>query len=571
MSSIENKVNEVVWAHGIAHAAKIEQRMGKPSFEAYTNIATQQTTIRYNPAFALSKAARRFAAGKNVQAPLETCIRDVTSHECGHIPNSKRRACPGTVDDHEAHFYEPIAQVLGKAGKLAAVDAVSNMAEDLIDNTLLAQGAHAGLSLFYADVAESIGWQPAYEAYMRMQLYAWGDSLDHKLLTPHMAKNPEITKAAQSFIRWMERSSGKGRRMGGQEVAAYFADKSNWGDIASAFTQAILPLVPKQLDIPRCGFGKRMEKEMRDPSTRERLARKRYGQGQAAPSWMDRVESLDAVYSSLARQIDVRVEEPRKATSLPLVPFQHEPFDPEEHALSRVDFRRPMVVPEAETPFGIPGFSFGVPRHYIEKPMMVKKGMTSFPEFKCGYLDCSGSMREGIPNPEERGSTIFIPWGDQSKYHYTCRTWYGIVEYLARQGILPNVHITLGVFSSSSAVRHGLEEAKQQLFSPQFGITAMDREAMDELFGSGKSVFFTVSDGDIGNWSDVKKEFIARANGHYYFHIQLGPHTRMTEDLKRAGLPVYTVKSGTDFEQLAIDLTSRAYQSYIDQSLELRR
>ncbi len=566
--TIESVVNEVLCDHGILRTAHVEQVKRKPSFEAFTDLSTRQATVRYDPDFVLSRRARVFARKKNVAQPLETCVRDVAKHECGHVPNRKRRACPGTVDEHEEYFYEPIAAVLRAKGKLEALDGVCNLAQDLIDNTLLARGEHAGLSLFYHDVAESVGWQPAYEAYMRVQLYFWGDSQDHKLLTFHFKNNEDVRMATQSFIRTIERVSGKGKRLAHEEIAAYVANKECWTVFATEFAKALEPLLPPQPNLPMCGFGKQMKKEMQDPANRERFARRRYEQGKSAPSWMEQEESLDAVYSALARQIQVKVESPRKATSFPVVPYQHAPFDPEEHEISRVNFKKPLLVPEQDTPFGIPGFSFGVPQHFIEKPLLVKKGITSFPEFKCAYVDCSGTMQEGLPVESGAGSMVFIPWGDKSKYHYVCKTWYGIVEYLGRQGILPNVNVSLGTFSSTSAVRHGLEASKKLLFNPQWGNTNIDVNAIDELLLGSKSVFFTVSDGGVQNWNVIKTDFIARAKNHFYFHIQLGKHTEMTRDLKKAGLAVYTVNTGEDFERLAIDLTHNAYQSYMDETLE---
>ncbi len=567
----EQIARKVLEEHGIMKGVKVEEAPLKPSFEAFTDLRNSQTTLRYNPEFNISRRARKFAGKKRVAKPLEKCVRDVTAHECGHITNRKRKACPETLEEHEEHFYNPIGRILKKKGKLGSVDSITNLVEDLIDNTLLAQGEHAGLTLFYDDVARTKGWGPAYEAYMHIQMYSWGDSLDRKLLTPYYTNNSEVIKAVQEFLGKLKGLVGKEKRLTHEEIANYFSQKKNWKIVAEEFTKAIEPLIPPQIDIPMCGFGKEMEKAMKDPSNRERFARKHYEKGSERPSWMSKEEALDAVYSSMAREIQVLVDSLRKATSLPIIPFQYEPFDVEEHELKDVNFRKPLIVPERETAFGLEGLSFGVPEQYIERPLMVKKGITSFPEFKCAYIDSSDTMRYGIINPEDSGSEVFIPWGDNSRYHYLCKAWYGIIEYLARQQILPNVNVTLGSFSTSSRVKQGLDEAKNLLFNPEFGMTNMDNEAVNQLINGGKSVFFTVSDGEVSNWDSVKQAFIDKAKEHYYFHIQIGPHTAMTKDLGRAKLPVYTVSKGEDLERMAIDLTSKAYQSYIDEALELAR
>jgi hypothetical protein len=571
IETIERLAQEVLAQHGINKNAKVEETIQKPSFEAFTDQHTEQTTLRYNPKFTLPSGSASFARKKNVTQPLETCVKHIMKHECGHVRNNQRQGCPETIDDYEESFYEPIAAVLARKNKLHALDSVCNLALDYIDNTLMAQGAHAGLSLFYKDVAATIGWQPAFEAYMRMQLRTWGDIPDKKLLTKHYSKNQDVIRATQAFLNVMKKSAGVAPQS--SEMREYLANKMNWKTIATEFAKAIEPLIPEQSPfmIPMCAFGKMMQEQMSDPTLREQFARKKYTAGGSRPHWMTKEEALDAVYSSLAREIQVKVDAPRKAKSLPIVPYQHQAFNPEEHSLSQINFRKPMIVPEQETPFGIEALTFGVPEHHVEKPLLVKRGITSFPEFKCAYIDSSSSMKEGIPDPNDAGNAHFIPWGDKSKYHYLCKSWYGIIEYLARQQILPNVNVTLGAFSNTSRVRHGLEEAKKLLFSPQFGITQMSSAALDELMSGGKSVFFTVSDGEVQNWDAVKKDFISRAKEHYFFHIQIGKGTKMTQDLKRAGLPVYSVNQGADLERVAIDLTRNAYQSYIHETLEHTR
>jgi hypothetical protein len=369
-------------------------------------------------------------------------------------------------------------------------------------------------------------------------------------------------------LRAIEANSGKQGRLNHDELVAYFSQKSNWSFVAEEFAKAIKPLLPERFSIPMCGFGKRMEKEMQDPSNREKFARRRYESGLPKPSYMPQDEALDAVYSSLARQIEVKVSTPRKAMSMPLVPYQYAPFNPSEHGLNEIEFRKPLIVPEKETPFGVEGLTFGVAEHHINMPLLVKKSVTGFPQFKCAYLDCSSSMQEGLPDKEGKGSTAFIPWGDKSKYHYLCKAWYGIIEYLARQQILPNVNVTLGSFSSTSKVRHGLEEAKKLLFNPEWGMTNIDPSALEELLQGEANVFFTVSDGEVQNWKQVSMDFRQKAKNHHYFHIQLGPHTAMSNSLRKAGLPVYQITKGEGLDRLAIDLTAQIYQHYIVEQVE---
>ncbi len=568
MKTKEAIVTGVLQEHNVRISANVIERTQTPAITAVTDLVTQQITIKYDPTLQQVKDSKQFTARKSIKEPLEVMVRDATHHECGHIASKQWTACPGSLEESEEYFYEPIGKVLGPKNKLSAIHDVVNLAEDIINNTLgTLRRPHAGLTLFYKNVATTKGWDPAFEAYMRMQTRSWADAEDKESLRRHFTNNPKIIKAVQQFVGAIKKATGNDH-VKHEELVAYVAKKEHWSAIAHDLATALEPLITPSFTMPMCGFGKQQKQQMEDPTNRERFARQRYNQGKQRPSWMPKEESLDALYSSLARQIPLRVEEPRKATSFPLVPYSHEPFDSEEHDLGQINFQRPMLVPESETPFGVPNISFGVPTRHIEQPLLVKKGITNFPQFKCAYLDCSETMKEGLPDASDSGSTRFVPWGDKSKYHHLCTAWYGIVEYLAQQQILSNVQVTLGAFSTTSRVAEGLENAKEILFSPEFGTTLIDPQALEQMVASPqKSVLFTVSDGDVHNWDAVKGTFIRRARENHYFHIQLGPATAMTRSLQRAKLPVYCVNRGEDLERLAVDLTQQAYRAHIEETL----
>jgi hypothetical protein len=570
--TIEQVVRDVAAEYGVMSAhrvEKVQKQADGVSFEAFAEMKNSGITIKYDPGFKVAKNAKTFAFKKNVKDPVAVCVRDIAGHEHRHIHNRKFVGIPGDVEAHEEYFFTPIAEVLESKDKMGATSTVCNLVQDLMINTAAEPGRHTGLALFYDEVARAKPWEKAYDAYMRMQVYCWWDEVDKQLLTPYFKKDKKVQDAVQQFTSALGKIAGK-RSKGRLERADYlkiFGDKKKWKSIAAEFASAIEPLIDNSFSAPSCGFGKQMEKEMEDPMKREKFARKHYEGGDKIPNWMEKEEALDAVYASLAREITIKVEAPRKATSLPLVPYMHQPFNPDDHRLSQINFQRPVIVPESNTPFGIEALNFSVPERHIERNMMVKKGLTSFPEFKCAYIDCSSSMLEGIPRSDSHGSKDFIPWGDKSKYHYVCKAWYGIIEYLARQQILPNVEISLGAFSDSSRVKRGLEESKKLLFNPAFGGTEISASAVDKLLSGGKSVFFTVSDGEISNWNDVKSSFVKKAKNHYYFHIQIGPDSEMTSDLREEGLPVYNVRTGDELERMAITLARNAYQTHIDSSM----
>ena len=172
-------------------------------------------------------------------------------------------------------------------------------------------------------------------------------------------------------------------------------------------------------------------------------------------------------------------------------------------------------------------------------------------------------MSEGLGG--DPGSTKIFPWGDNSKYHYAILGFYGILKYLVKQDLLHVVDIGVINFSSRTIVSDGsLEDAKRVLFSWQNEGTELDLslllDAMEKKIG--KHIVYTISDGEVFNWDSIRDRFIVVMRRHYYFHIQLGVKSEMSEDLKRAGLHVYYVRRGRDLSNLMVDLTVKSYDDY---------
>ncbi len=538
--------------HGFPGAVKISKTNAVSCLEAFTDLQTQEMTVRFNPDFVPNKKTQAYRNAKSVSDALETCVADAAGHECGHVHLKDGKSCPGNVDAHEQHFYNPIFDVLKAHGKEGATDAVANLAEDLIDNTLTKKHqSHAGLVLFYDDNAREKGWDKAFEAFMRVQTYCWGDPHDKKLLRHHYKNDTEVITATKNIVQRLSLQRNQSR--------AFLENRENWKKVATVIAEELSDLIQPPTTFPMCGHGKAMRDAMRDPTNRQKFAVRRYEAGKKRPNYMTQEEALDHVYTTLAKQIPLKVEAITRQSRFPVVPYQHEPFSPEEHALEDINWHKPVIT--GESPFG-GHVNFGVAQHHYELPLHVKLSKKGFPSVKFGLVDCSSSMEEGIPRRDRSGNHAFVPWGDQSKYHYAVRAWYGITEHLARTGILPNVHVTAGVFSNTTRIGEGLSEAKKVLLNPSFGDTALDLAAVERVFAGPKSIFFTISDGDIQNWETVKDRFTQLAKQHHYFHLQIGPASTATQTLEQAGLPVYHVRTGEELERIAIDLTKQAYSQH---------
>ena len=71
---------------------------------------------------------------------------------------------------------------------------------------------------------------------------------------------------------------------------------------------------------------------------------------------------------------------------------------------------------------------------------------------------------------------------------------------------------------------------------------------------------YTISDGEIQNWSSIKNEFIKKAKEHYYFHLQIGPGNVMTNDLEKNGLEVVEIYNAQDLANKIIEITDSSFR-----------
>jgi len=96
---------------------------------------------------------------------------------------------------------------------------------------------------------------------------------------------------------------------------------------------------------------------------------------------------------------------------------------------------------------------------------------------------------------------------------------------------------------------------------PQWGNTRLNLEKTKKmLYGKG-NLIFTISDGEIGNWDEIKEEFIGDAKRHKYFHLQIGRKNKTCQDLEKAGLRVEYIRNAKDLAEKVIDLTDQVYRS----------
>jgi len=311
------------------------------------------------------------------------------------------------------------------------------------------------------------------------------------------------------------------------------------------------------------GFGKNpFDDKLKDPEELKKIVRARLEAGgnkagrAQQPSWMDPLLFMDLLYESASPEIVIKAQADRKGQSLPLVPYGREPYDPESHSIRQVRFNR--LLPSIGGRIG--GIlDFAAFRHYepIELPF-TDSLMKGFPDI-CFIIDTSGSMQEG-------GTDKMFGWGDGSKYHYALLGIYGVIKCLRARAIAPYIQYNSINFSNETRASGWkpydmLFEVKKNFLSPQMGGTEirMDTIRKELLNRPKKAVIIMLSDGEIGNWGSISGDFIGVIRQHMPVFIQTCGTNQTTQDMQRAGIPVFKVSADNDLATLMIDLTIRSY------------
>ena len=290
---------------------------------------------------------------------------------------------------------------------------------------------------------------------------------------------------------------------------------------------------------------------------KEEIAHGRYSNDQGLSPNIESYEQLDALYRKLARAIPVQVEAMMREQGLIIGPLNFRAFDFETD-----DWRK--VKPTKLYANG-DGITLGYQKEPITITVKSKVQKKSFPDFKMVILDNSGSMVEGING--NQGNTTYIPWGDNSKYHYALLGFYGIEQFLQAQGIAQYIGHGLSLFSSSTRYKEtdykDLQKLRKLALSPKFQGTRIDANMLLEALRGRESFVVSLSDGEIKNWDRVKSEFEKLAKENYFAHIQIGPKNQFTKDLESLNLPVFYINSGDELSKLMVTVATNTYKEFI--------
>src|SRR3989344_4533577 len=550
---------------------KVEQTNEIPHISGSINLrGFNRIIIGYNPEY---EQVRR--------GQLVIMARDVARHEINHRRYWGFNGCPRNLEYHIEKIYGPIAEALAPKG-FNETDAhyLANAFEDsILHADLGGRFSLDGITEFFSNVGRNMSeeqYSAFYDAHVKLNMFLWGNKKQKKRVAEYFIHDKEKQKQIAGIVQGFLRKSGlAGLGRDRDRIRALLNDENNWETIARAYAEEFSQLMEPNYALPIINHsgrgtkgresekqkgmveGNEFDREMEKEEYKIRRIQRAYKLGDKIPPLMESFEALDLLYQSIARQLKLRIENYTETEQRPVFWFGERSFDPDRDNLRHLTF----------------GFDDGgevelKKRTHAETMNIPHKiSPRGFPETRFCLLDTSGSMKYNTDNEHDnRGSPInigktgAIPWGDNSKYHYALLGWYGLLEYLKQNHLLNQTTIGLGNVSSETRIARGLEESKREALSPQFGGTVIEDSKIKDIFRGRRSLIYTISDGDIFNWEDIKDKFIKGAREHHYFHLQIGPKNKMTEDLEKNSLKVIEIRNGEDLANKVIEITDSSFR-----------
>jgi len=521
------------------------------------------------------KRQKSYARAKKIQDGLETLVLHVGGlHEPAHweLPVDSEKGCPYNVYWHDK-ILEAIKQALPQDRKQQA-GYVANAFEDLLINPRCREFNQdfSGQVLFWdwegirCEEKGKKHYTPFYEAFVKLNMHLFGDNKDRALLRRHYSKDKQVDEAVKKVI------DGLSLKENIQDTSVLFR-RERWVQMASDFAKNLAHLLDETPEERLSAYsqegdsegqgneqpaGNGIERKVNTGEGKEQIASGRYSSGESPSINLTNYEQLDALYRKLARDIPIEVEVMAREQGLRIAPLNFRPFDPEKDDPAKVKISKLIATDQ--------GLQFGYARDPLTIVSKSKIQKKSFPNFKMAVLDNSGSMRAAPDGSENVGNTSFIPWGDRSKYHYALLGFYGIENFLQRQGIAQYIQHGISMFSSGTRSQEGdfydLDRVRKQALSPDWGSTNIDAKSLSQTLKGRESFVLSLSDGEIQNWGSEREAFRKLLEGNYFAHIQIGGQTAFTHDLESWGVPVSYVSNGEDLSKLMVKTTNDCYRRF---------
>ncbi|MFC1723261.1 hypothetical protein ACFL0V_03920 [Nanoarchaeota archaeon] len=558
-----------------------------------TDPLNHQITITISQDWAPDKTLKRYLKAKKIAKPKVVLARDLLYHAAAHTGLPDTRACPRTTAIHDLIIDSVVKARYDKGydrdEKKERI--IAHSFEDLVANYLQKSYTdNSGLVLYYYDKAKH-GLSDFMQAFVKTNLFLWGDKHDKRILRPFFDEKEEVSLAVREIAQVFKLNSS-------ETVHKDLVNPDQWHRMAYEFTLAICGLLPNNStsDNPSvlsydanaaiqdkkpndhiseglCELSSSLDDNVFDQeleTDKDDIVAERFDSGKGKPSYMDDYIYLDTLYRSLARNIPLKVDIPSEAQCFPVAHFGFQPFDQEKHDYRRIKLSRFGIDPDGKV-------QLLTHRGDIEIQADYHTGISELPPIRIVHLDTSGSMQEPI-NRNRRHYTInpFVKtgqWDERSKYHHALIGKWGIDAYLDSKGYSDLIDTRLINFSCSAiasdreCLRNRSEENKLAL-SPQFRGTNLSIQTLENCL-ERRCFVISLSDGGFSNWhgmydnsTSTKDKFLEIIQPHAFAHIQMGPSSEFTNDLEAWGFPVYFVDENNPIEFLMLDITKSYYDSF---------
>ena len=512
---------------------------------------------------------RRFVEEKSIESPELKIGEDILDHEMGHREKPVRTTygCPYTAEMHDS-ILDSITRGLAEKEKQGLEGSVCNAFEDLLDNINCRKDTDfAGQTLFWNNQglvnSENGKFSPSYEAFVKINLLFGGKDyvVDATLLKRFYQNDEKVQTAVRNFVDYFNSKLNIQSSLGIHEKPE-FNELFNkdmeqreelWSDLAYNYAIMMAELLDQKQTEQRFGSKDNpFDKQIKQPKTKQEIAYKRYKTGKGPAAHRDLQEQLYDLYKKISREIPVETSHFTKSSGIPLVHYG----------------RRSVTEDETKLRFRGIGFdengelSIKTSRHSLKYPVSYKVHPRNFPDLKVALMDRSGSMAWNRYDDEnEVGDTSFIPWGDESKYHFALKGYFGIDNYLDSQGIGPYMeNVALG-FSGEHIVRGNSKEVAMSLLTTPSGGTNLN---IDELIEEMTPNSFTlsISDGSFSFGEEQKEKLNEKIKqGVDYAHIQIGSDTPYSLYLKELDIDVLNVNGDDDLSNGMVKIVSKKYRS----------
>jgi len=567
--------------------------------------------------FKLGSKLLAYLQKRNIIDPVSEVLRATDFHEMGHwrFPKGRKFGCPFDNATYYSSFIEPIYEELVNSGKFSEkfckrmAKRIANAVSDVIDNfnvqrVLTEMGdSFSGQMLFWFLQGQNIGqYSEEYDMFVRLNVDLIGDGDDMDLLQRFMTESEEVEEAVSRLrkiftegamydmeswealsreyvievIQFLDeeeppqhqysagdmssepkegdegqKSQGKGKDEDGDQEKRKNKGDEEQGEYGGE----------EHEDLEEDGGEGQSEDDLGKELTREDMEKIMLGRkaGRGVPFYLDVQEALEAYYRGLAKRIPLKAHGDQPKADFPCVPGTYERYDPERHSVSDITANKLYFDPVQRRL--VPS----VVKTRLPVDIPVRKDKGQLPDFMFVFLDSSGSMMDIYGG----GEKSIVPWGNQSYYHFGLITFHGLLRFFESERILGKMEVDGAIFSSETLTAKGLDAVIKLLLNPTTGGTSIDiKKVMEAMQGKEGVIFPMISDGEIGNWDEVKDEFIELAKKNQFFLIQIGGESEASRDLEAAGLIVKYVDGYKDIAKLTIDLTADRYYAAIRTKLQ---